>query len=98
LADPHLELVRNATGRAEAGDALGDHAPLVVRRSIWLELVGPEQQLLLRLERAMQWEFRWLQLEGIFGLPLSELFSDLPLPAAPRGTAGGELARRLRVL
>jgi len=96
LSDAHLDLARRAAGDSAGGDLLGPNPPLAVWRSVWLELLGPEQVLLLRMERSMQWEFRWLQLEGVFGLPMAELFRGLRLPET-RAQAG-ELARKLRVL
>jgi hypothetical protein len=102
---------RDALGaaHAEAGapvsvapPAVNRHAPLALWRSIWHELQGAEQQLLLRFERAMQWDFNWLTLEGTFGLGLGELCRGLAEPKGANkgdGKADGlELARQLKLL
>jgi len=98
LSDAHSDLVRFASGQSEAITLLRGLGPLTVWRSIWLELAGLEQLLYLRLERGMQWEFRWLQLEGIFGIPLSELFSDIKIPEQRGVELASELAKRLRFI
>lgn len=99
LADPHLDLIRMALGEAEAGSVIGNQPPLGIWRSIWLELqAGVEQILFLRMERGMQWDFRWLQLDGVFGLPLAELFGGIRLPESRADSGLVELTRRLRVL
>ncbi len=99
LADPHLDLVRLALGEPEAGTILGRQPPLGIWRSIWLELQqGLEQVLFLRMERGMQWDFRWLQLDGVFGLTLDELFQGLKVPESRHPDKLAELTRRLRVL
>jgi hypothetical protein len=100
LADPHLDLVRLALGEPEAGAILGGRPPLGLWRSVWLELgQGLEQALLLRMERGMQWDFRWLQLDGVFGLTLDELFAGLKVPEGRHaGDQLVELTRRLRCL
>ena len=94
LSDTHWDLVRRAQGKLAAGDALQKQAPLTLWRSVWLELQAQEQWLFLRMERGIQWEFRWLQLDGVFGSPLSELFDGILLPA----TAGTLLSQRLKLL
>lgn len=93
-SDAHWDLVRRAQGRPVAADVLGGNAPLTLRRSVWLDLQAQEQWLFLRLERSIQWEFRWLQLDGVFGLGLRDLFRDVPLPAA----GGTTLSHRLKLL
>lgn len=98
FADAHMDLIRYARREAEASEALGSEPPLSIWRSIWLELQGIEQVLFMRIERCMQWDFRWLQLEGVFGLPMGELFSGLTVPEARFGDDGSPLARRLKVL
>lgn len=100
--DAHLDLVRYAQGEPTAAKVLGSQAPLALTRSLWLDLAGVDQLLLLRLERAMQWQFRWLQLEGVFGVPLAELFRGLRLDRADTAPGEGpkenELSGRLRML
>ncbi len=96
FSDAHSDMVRFARGLPEAIDVLRGQPPLTIWRSIWLELAGLEQLIYLRMERGMQWEFRWLQLEGIFGMPLAELFGDCELPEQRGAELGGELAKRLK--
>lgn len=54
--------------------------PLSVWRSLWLDLVGIEQVLLLRLEKKMQWNPLWLHMNGSFEISLLALFDQLSLP------------------
>ena len=77
LSDAHADLLRSLRHVKEASAVLGFEAPLMLWKSLWLELITSEPLLYLRLERAMQWEFKWLQLDGTFGLSLSELFRGL---------------------
>jgi len=79
LADAHAELLRAARGEREASVLLGGAAPLSLWRSIWLELPSIEQAIYLRIECAMQWELRWLSLDGAFGVGVGELLGGLPL-------------------
>ena len=98
VSDPHLELVRALRQEREIAPAIGSFSPLVLWRSAWLEQTGLEQLLFLRLERAMQWESRGLQLGGIFGLPFDDLFRDLRLSAGRSVDLGPDLLRKLKVL
>ncbi len=70
--------------------------PLSLWKSVWLDLQGAEQRILLQLEKCMQWSNEWLHLEGVFETDLDCLFSGLRLPAG-RDHAS-ELVRRLKVL
>jgi len=95
-SDAHHDLVRFLRGDPQGGEVLGGQSPLTFSRSLWLELQGVEQLLHLRLERAAQWEARWLQLEGIFGLPLAALFHGTV--ESRQALAGGDLAQQLKCL
>ncbi len=75
----HQELVCQAEGQMSIATLLGPQAPLSLWRSVWVELLGLEQCLLMRMERAMQWDCRWLHFEGVFGAPLNELLAGLDL-------------------
>ena len=77
ICDQHVELQRRVQGLTEAQSALGREAPLTVWRSVWLDLAGPELELFLRIERAMQWDQRWLDLDGSFAVPFSLLMGEL---------------------
>ena len=95
-SDAHHDLVRFLRGDPQGCEVLGGQSPLTFSRSLWLELQGVEQLLHLRLERAAQWEARWLQLEGVFGLPLAALFHGTVEPG--QALAGGDLAQQLKCL
>ncbi len=86
MYEPYMDLVRRAQAQPSMGSFIGSEPPLIMWRAAWLDLQGVEQAVLLRLERAMQWEFRWLQLEGIFGQSLEAIFGGLEVPGA-RGAA-----------
>ena len=77
-----------------------DSPPLVLWRSIWLELGAQEQAVLMRMEKAMQWDFRWLHLDGIFSEGLEELFRGIRLPntKSSAGEATSDLGKKLRLL
>lgn len=77
--EPYSNLCRILKGGFDLKDALGDHAPLALWRSVWLDFKGVEQAILLRLEQAMQWDFRWLRLDGVFGVGMHYLFKDICL-------------------
>lgn len=77
LADAHIELLRSIKGEPEALGVLGSEAPLSIWRSVWLDLTGLELEIFLRLEQAMQWEHRWLDLDGSYALPISNLFEGI---------------------
>jgi len=73
----HDELIRRIEGKPSLEKMLGSRTPLSMWRSAWIELHGAEQCLLLRMEKAMQWDCRWLHFEGIFGAPIAELFENI---------------------
>lgn len=77
ISDAHVDFLRRLRHEEVAHNSIGSHGPLMVWKSLWLEMTGIEPLLYLRLERAMQWEFKWLQLDGTFGLPLNALFQGL---------------------
>jgi hypothetical protein len=77
ISDAHVDFLRRLRHEEVARNTIGSHGPLMVWKSLWLEMTGIEPLLYLRLERAMQWEFKWLQLDGTFGLPMHTLFQGL---------------------
>lgn len=77
LSDAHADLLSHIAHEQEAKIPLGSKPPLMLWKSLWLELMGTESLLYMRLERAMQWDFKWLQLDGTFGLSMSELYRGL---------------------
>lgn len=65
-----------------------DNAPLSLWKSIWLDLSGAEQALLLNLEEKMQWQEDWLHLEGVFDIDLLQLFENIKLPSSKKFSTG----------
>lgn len=99
FADPWEDLQRFLQGEVRAGQLLGDAPPLALWPSCWLELKGIEQVLLIRLEKAMQWDFRWMGLEGHCGVPLEDLFADVWLPRhRHKGQLLSPFFQRLKIL
>lgn len=84
MAEPYSELERLVGKKHRVQRHLGGEGPLGLWQSIWLDLQGLEQILVLRLEKSMQWDNLWLRLDGVFGQSFSELFSGLEIPK-PRG-------------
>jgi len=78
--EPYTDMLRTSAQQITVAELLGTRPPLALWRSTWLDFHGMEQILLLRMEQAMQWDFRWLTLDGVFGKSLPELFQDLELP------------------
>ena len=95
LCEGYTDLWRQVQQRKPAHELLGSHGPLFVWRSLWLELAGVEQNLLLNMERGLQWHDRWVQLEGALSMPVAALFSD---QADEGGDSQGLLKERLQRL
>lgn len=94
--DGHVDLLRKIHGRPTTSDILADSPPLVLWKPVWLELALAEQAVYLRLEKSMQWDMSWLQLDGVFGATIEELFEHIRI--AKRASANGSLLmERLRV-
>ncbi len=85
--DPYVDLVRRVSEEVDVQTLLGQKAPLALWQSTWLDLSGPEQATLLRIERAMQWEFRWLTIDGVFGMPMHQLFAGIDIPRPRKSTS-----------
>ncbi len=97
--DPAQHILRQLNKLTTTPQFLRNNAPLSLWRSIWLDLKGPEQSLWLRMEQAMQWEYRWLQLDGVVGVPVDQLFDGLKLPELRSDqSSAGDLAKRLKLL
>lgn len=95
LAEPYSELERLVCKKHRAQRHLGSNGPLGLWQSIWLDLQGLEQMLVMRIEKSMQWENRWLRLDGVFGSSFSELFKNLELPK-PRGKSSDWSEHRIK--
>jgi hypothetical protein len=98
LADGHCLLLERSIRGASAPDvfSLIEQQPLAVAPAALLELAPLEQVVLLRMEKAMQWDFRWLQLDGVFGASIDELLGGLR-PGGSRGDPSS-LGVRLKLL
>lgn len=95
FSEPYHDLARLVGGAAQSERVLGDLPPLALPRSIWLDLQGVEQAIVVRLEMAMQWDFQILQLEGVFGQTLEKLFEGLVLESKGEEST---FVRRLKAL
>lgn len=96
--DGYAEFLRAANDKPRLTDMVSAHAPLMLWKSVWADLAGVERLLYVRLEKAMQWDFRWLQLDGIFGLKLDDLFADLFAPVTKPGVESEDFAWRRKLL
>jgi hypothetical protein len=79
-AEPYSEVVRLVEGKARAHRYLGNHEPLSLRPSVWLDLSYLEQFIFLQLRKASMWEessYRW---DSVFGRGFDEFFANLTLP------------------
>lgn len=94
--DGHIDLLRKIQGRPATADILAESAPLVLWKPVWLELALAEQAVYLRLEKSMQWDMSWLQLDGVFGATIDELFEHIRLAKRASATSS-VLMERLRV-
>ncbi|RYZ59983.1 MAG: hypothetical protein EOP07_02295 [Proteobacteria bacterium] len=78
--EPYSEVVRLVEGKARAHRYLGNHEPLSLRPSVWLDLSYLEQFIFLQLRKASMWEessYRW---DSVFGRGFDEFFANLTLP------------------
>lgn len=80
FAEPYSEFERFISKKPRAQRHLMAKKPLCLWQSVWLDLQGLEQLIFLRMEEAMQWQNKWLRLEGTFGTSLPQLFDNLQLP------------------
>ena len=97
----HSALVNRLVQSRHSIEFRNSATPLVLWRSVWLDLNAQEQALLLRMETAIQWDFRWLHLDGIFSENIFELCKGIKFPTTRGSTSGesqSELSRCLRLL
>lgn len=71
------DLARKFSGETELASIVGAESPLFVWRSLWFDLPEVERHLYLRLEKAMEWDGRWMRLDGTFAQSLSGLFAGI---------------------
>ena len=93
--EPYSDLVRVAAKKISVRDVLGNMPPLALWRSVWLDLQGSELSLFLCLEKAMQWERRYLTFDGAFGCALSDMVGKLPTVS---GVKKDKIGLRERIL
>lgn len=94
--DGHVDFLRKLNGFPCSADTIMKSPPLVLWKPVWLELALAEQAVYLRLEKSMQWDMTWLQLDGVFGAAIDELFEHIRL-AKRASSTGSLLMERLRV-
>ncbi|MFK7825004.1 MAG: hypothetical protein AB8G05_12660 [Oligoflexales bacterium] len=73
----YKEVKRSLGGQLRLRQIMGCEAPLVLWRSLWHEAQGIEQLVLLRMEKAVQWSFNCLNLEGVFGESVPKIFEGV---------------------
>lgn len=77
--EPYLELWRFWSKKERLGKYFAPKPPLKIWRSVWLDLQGFEQLLLVRLEKLIQWEQVELSFSQLHDLPLGQLFEGVRL-------------------
>ncbi|MBC7660341.1 MAG: hypothetical protein H7249_11635 [Chitinophagaceae bacterium] len=98
--EPYSEVIRLLEGKARAHRYLGNHEPLSLRPSVWLDLAYLEQYIFLQLRKASLWEestYRW---DSVYGRGFDEFFANLSLPKV-RSKDGIELSpfrQKIRLL
>jgi hypothetical protein len=94
LFDGHADLNQLAESGHSFCEQFAQNAPLTMWAAPWLDLTGPEQKFLLRLEKSIQWQFKWVHLDGIFSEDIRLLTQGLKFgqtgTARPGGVAGVE--------
>lgn len=73
----YKETKRKFEGHVQLKRIIGNDPPLVIWRSLWHEAQGIEQLVHLRMEKAVQWNFNCLNLDGIFGESFQNLFTGI---------------------
>ena len=73
--DGYSDLLRVKKGHGSLRQVLGNDPPLLLSRSLWHETRGIELGVLLRVQKAMQWQTTCINLEGVFGLSLASMFA-----------------------
>jgi hypothetical protein len=72
--DGYQEMMRRIYDEPLLTPLLGGRAPLIVSKPVWLELTGVEQLVYFRIERAIQYDFACVHLDGVFAQEISQLF------------------------
>lgn len=97
-AEPYSEILRLIEGKPRVHRFLGNHEPLSLRPSVWLELSYLEQYIFLQLRKATLWEsssYRW---DAVFGRGFDEFFSKLPLPKHKANEELSPFRQKMRLL
>ena len=83
-SDAVSQFMRHLRQEPTTQSLLKSQPPLVLWRSVWQELTLSEQVVLLRMEKAMQWEVEWLHYDGIFAKEIHQLFEAIDVPKSVR--------------
>jgi hypothetical protein len=94
--DPYFRLLYEVEKSSSSDMSKSDCPPISLWKSVWLDLQGTEQGILLQLEKRMQWTNEWLHLEGVFETNLDALFFGLRLPSGKERSS--DFVKRLKVL
>jgi hypothetical protein len=94
--DPYFRLPFDLKNTAAPDKNKVEHPPISLWKSVWLDLQGVEQAILLQLEKRMQWSNEWLHLEGVFETNLDDLFLGVRMHSGRERTS--DFAKRLKVL
>lgn len=96
--EPYSEIQRLIEGKPRVHRFLGNHEPLSLRPSVWLELSYLEQYIFLQLRKATLWEsssYRW---DSVFGRGFDEFFSKLTLPKHKANEELSPFRQKMRLL
>lgn len=96
LIDPYKDTLRKLKGEAYLLGPDSYRAPIAVPRALWHELNLNELTCLLRMEKSMQWDLKWLHLNHTFGISFRELFAGVKINIRKGGDT--EFKRQLRFL
>lgn len=83
----HRELIAGIRNEDLCTDVFEGHSPLCIWKSLWLDLDLNSQLLVLRIEKAMQLNHSWLQLDGTAGLSWTDAFSGVQFQARKSQTS-----------
>lgn len=92
----HADLLRVSKNIPSLSKALGLKVPLCIWKSLWLDLDLNTQLIVMRIEKAMQHESSWVQLDGTASIDLDEAFKDVRFHG--RKLHFTEFSRRRKVL
>ena len=83
----HRDLISGIRNEDLCTDVFEGYSPLCIWKSLWLDLDLNGQLLVLRIEKAMQLNHSWLQLDGTAGLSWTEAFAGVHFQARKSQTS-----------